>query len=359
MRIFVGLCAAMLAFMGDVSRAADISQDTVSGMEIISISGEIVAGDDVKFRRIALQLDDAVVALSSGGGALVPALEIGKAIRLKGYATLVANGSTCVSACALIWVAGSKRYLTKSSSIGFHASYRRVGNENQEVGVGNAIVGRYLTLLNLPEKAILFATVSGPESAMWLNPARPDESGIDFTVLDGRSESLSTPRLADTRSQNDEADENSTYWQVKPWIITRHANRCILRVEFDREGGVSNASALNVGYDSASHEGILLVTNEKYGSLVADRKYRIGISFVGGTAVDNGWGILSATGVAPGGNDKGYIFNLNPETLLNDLARNNGVRFMMNGRQIDMFPLDGSAAAVAALRRCDAARRAG
>ena len=53
----------------------------------IVISGEIVEGDAERFRREAARHDDAVVFLQGDGGALLDAIEIGEAIRLRGYRT--------------------------------------------------------------------------------------------------------------------------------------------------------------------------------------------------------------------------------------------------------------------------------
>jgi hypothetical protein len=72
------------------------------GIEFIGIQGPIVAGDDEKFSRLAVQYKKAVVAFDSDGGQLLPALEIGKEIHLRGYSTAVGDGKSCASACALI-----------------------------------------------------------------------------------------------------------------------------------------------------------------------------------------------------------------------------------------------------------------
>ena len=79
--------------------------------------------------------------LDSPGGSLVPAIAIGKLVRQKGYATVVLDQSTCNSACALIWLAGTPRYLEGAGNLGFHASYTEQGGRLVETGVGNASSG--------------------------------------------------------------------------------------------------------------------------------------------------------------------------------------------------------------------------
>ena len=118
--------------------------------------------------------------LESDGGALVPALEIGKMIRLTGYSTLVIRDASCTSSCALIWLAGSRRLKSPGGHVGFHASYLDKNGSKHETGVGNAMVGHYLSLLNLPQKAVVFATVAGPNEINWLTGANRTEAGIEF-----------------------------------------------------------------------------------------------------------------------------------------------------------------------------------
>ena len=71
-------CAAMVTI--PAANAAEIKAETVDGLKVISISGDIELGDDKKFNRIALGYDEAVVVLESKGGNLSAGLEIGKSI---------------------------------------------------------------------------------------------------------------------------------------------------------------------------------------------------------------------------------------------------------------------------------------
>lgn len=161
--------------------AAEISSEKLSsGNVVISIKGEIALGDDVRFRKLSLQNPNAIVRLNSNGGILVAALEIGQVIRIAGYDTAVIQTETCVSACALIWMAGKRRLL--GGAIGFHAAYRDDKGAPQESGAANALVGNYLTLLGFPSRAILFATAAPPDKVLWLTQANKDAAGIDFIV---------------------------------------------------------------------------------------------------------------------------------------------------------------------------------
>lgn len=185
--------AASLATISQSAAAAKIEHVSLGeGIELIAIEGTIATGDEEKFRRLSIQYDDAVVALSSEGGALLTAIEIGKMIRLKEFPTLVLENYECTSACALIWIAGSTRFLAPNGRVGFHASYRDEGGRKVETGAGNALVGRYLTLLNLPEKAVLFATAAPPNRILWLSSANARDAGIDFEIF-GEEEETPPP----------------------------------------------------------------------------------------------------------------------------------------------------------------------
>jgi len=88
--------------------------------------------------------------------------------------------STCTSACALIWLGGKHRYLAPGGHLGFHATHADQGGRLIETGVGNAMVGHYLSQLNLPEKAVVFATIASPYELNWLNAENSAEAGIAF-----------------------------------------------------------------------------------------------------------------------------------------------------------------------------------
>ena len=150
------------------------------GAEGIYVTGEILEPDQAAFEEIAARYPRAVVYLDSPGGSLLPAIEIGKLVRAKHYATVVLDEGTCNSACALIWVAGAPRYLEGAAHLGFHASYNEEGGALVETGVGNAIVGHYLSQLNLSEKAVIFATSASPYEINNLTSENTGDAEIDF-----------------------------------------------------------------------------------------------------------------------------------------------------------------------------------
>ncbi|MDR6831710.1 MULTISPECIES: hypothetical protein [unclassified Sphingopyxis] len=178
---------ALAALTSSSAIAAEFYHEVDSdGSALILIFGEIQTGDDSKFRELSVRFPEALVGLDSPGGAIVPALEIGRQIRLRGYSTAVTSSSKCTSACALIWLAGTPRFLDPGGSIGFHASYKDQGGQLVETGVGNALVGHYLSQLSLSERAVVFATSASPYEVRWLNNSNRLSSGIEFSVADAQ-----------------------------------------------------------------------------------------------------------------------------------------------------------------------------
>lgn len=164
--------------------AADFGREIgPDGIDLISVDGTFADGDDATFRRLAAESDRAVVVLNSGGGNLHSGLEIGKAIRLRGFATAVPPGALCASACALTWLAGSPRLLDAESKLGFHAAYRLVDGKASESGAANALVGAYLNQMGLSDRAIVYVTSAPPEGVEWLSQENADQVGIDYEAI--------------------------------------------------------------------------------------------------------------------------------------------------------------------------------
>lgn len=149
----------------------------------ITIEGEIKSGDDEKFRKIAAEYSDAIVLLNSDGGKISPAMDIGRTIKLREYKTVVYKDGRCTSACALIWVAGSSRSIFEGGEVGFHASYLDADGAKLQIGVGNALVGHYLSQLGFGEKAVIFATMAPPDKILWLSAKTASLSGIEFDAI--------------------------------------------------------------------------------------------------------------------------------------------------------------------------------
>src|SRR5262249_25625745 len=104
------------------AKAADIRVDNSRAGKppIVLISGEIELGDGEQFSSLVAGLQNAIVALESPGGNMLASVQIGMNIRDKRFTTVVPDQVICASGCALIWLAGVKRYVWSTAKIGFH-----------------------------------------------------------------------------------------------------------------------------------------------------------------------------------------------------------------------------------------------
>jgi membrane-bound ClpP family serine protease len=160
------LLAAVSIPAATVSRAASIAVDSyIFGGTRISFRGEIVRGDEQRFRAIASRISDddvVVVALASPGGDVDPAVAIGRMVRERGFMTMVWSSAGCASACTLIWLAGQPAVIEWGSRLGFHAPAYADG---QYAPDGAAFVARYLRQIGLTRAQIEFALAT-PQPAI-------------------------------------------------------------------------------------------------------------------------------------------------------------------------------------------------
>ncbi|MFZ4711841.1 MAG: hypothetical protein ACOYMH_18575, partial [Zwartia sp.] len=176
--------AVVMCLVFGSAQAAQITivRGAKGDIDIIKLQGEIKHGDQDKFRSLAMGSNRATVLLDSKGGRLVPALEIGKMIRLKAFATAVQDAS-CSSACSLIWLAGEPRYMNNFTSIGFHTAFSTDKNGvNTSRPIDGAIIGAYLTRLGFNEKVVTFVVSASPKEMHWLQKRTADRLGIAVNV---------------------------------------------------------------------------------------------------------------------------------------------------------------------------------
>ncbi|WP_292119491.1 hypothetical protein [Mesorhizobium sp.] len=191
-RLFWCFAATLLAGHANAAAIEKGPPQAAGSPDLITITGVIEPQDDLRFNQVAATTGNAIVVLNSEGGAVLPALEIGRSIRLKGFATAVASDTLCASACALTWLAGTPRLAGQSANIGFHASYVVKDGTPSETGVGNALIGAYLNQLGLSQDAIVFVTSAPPEGMAWLSGEKAGELGVQFATYQTQAGSPAT-----------------------------------------------------------------------------------------------------------------------------------------------------------------------
>ena len=199
-RLLSALALSASALLGLVpAEAATVRRSSIDGVPVILVAGTLAYGDEKQFAFVSRDMPKALVALDGPGGNLHAGLEIGRAIRMKGYVTLAPK--SCASACALAWLGGQKRAMFPGARVGFHAAYTDESGTLVPTSSGNALVGAYLNQLGLSSNAIIYVTSTSPESMAWLTTREARYRGIEVVDLqDARSASpdASLPRSPDT-----------------------------------------------------------------------------------------------------------------------------------------------------------------
>jgi hypothetical protein len=182
------------------ARAADISVHNARAgtPAVVSIAGEIDPDDGDRFSSLVTGLPSAIVGLASPGGNMLASLQIGEIIRKRRFATIVPDQMMCASGCALIWIAGVKRYVANTAKIGFHSAYDPVARAQS--GLGNQMISAYLAKLGLSYEAILYMTSASPTDMRWLHSDDARRLGIAADELGDIDTSTPPPvHAADAR----------------------------------------------------------------------------------------------------------------------------------------------------------------
>jgi len=179
----VNLILLILVLIGaKVAHGATITVESRSKGQSSSVlvDGKLEPRDGDQFRIKTGSLSNAIISFRSDGGSVVAGIQIGELIRLKGFTTSVSRDARCASACALAWLGGTKRLMSAESKVGFHAAYT---SDGRETGVGNALIGAYLTKIGLPYSAVVYITQAAPRSMTWLSATEAKKHGIDVELV--------------------------------------------------------------------------------------------------------------------------------------------------------------------------------
>jgi hypothetical protein len=181
MRICAYVIILIFQFNGPQQAAAaqiKIFPNSIGEFDKIIVSGEISEGDELTFYKVAEKSVKPIVYLTGPGGAVSPALEIGRYIFARGFPTIVEEGE-CASACALIWLAGGTRYVGENAKVGFHAVYTQESKRNLKVdSIGNALVGAYLNRIGLNADTVAYVTSAPPSEMRWISERDAKKIGL-------------------------------------------------------------------------------------------------------------------------------------------------------------------------------------
>jgi hypothetical protein len=119
MRLILAIAASLVGVV--VSRAAEfnLSGPFPSGQGLfynLTIQGPISAKDTIRFEKITDKIERAIVFLRSPGGSVRAGIAIGDIINKRKYGTVVERNRIYLSICAVIWLGGSGKYISKKGS---------------------------------------------------------------------------------------------------------------------------------------------------------------------------------------------------------------------------------------------------
>lgn len=120
-RLFTSLLALnMLLILADRGTSAEFL--VFPGSKTLAMLGVLQHQDVMEFERQLLKGIDEVI-LSSDGGSLDAAWEIGRLIEENGLSTKLADDTECASACAILFLHGAERSMHEGAKLGVHLPY--------------------------------------------------------------------------------------------------------------------------------------------------------------------------------------------------------------------------------------------
>lgn len=151
----------------------------------VSIQGPISPNDAIRFEKATDKIERAVVFLGSPGGSVRAGIAIGDIIRKKKYGTVVNRNRICLSICAVIWLGGDKKYISKTGQLGFHAAYYMDDEgKNMPSAMANAMIGAYLGKLGYSYDLAALVTSAPPDGMLWISANELRKMEVPFFVVE-------------------------------------------------------------------------------------------------------------------------------------------------------------------------------
>ncbi len=97
------------------------SANPTSNGNVIYLSGDIRNGDAQRLETLVKQTNLTTVYLSSNGGHALEGFRLGYTINRLGLQTIVADGDSCLSACAIAFLGGTAK--VQAGILGFHVAW--------------------------------------------------------------------------------------------------------------------------------------------------------------------------------------------------------------------------------------------
>jgi hypothetical protein len=139
---------------------------TSGGGKALVYNGMIEPGDFDLFLAALNTARANTVIIDSPGGDVREAIRIGLETHRRGLNTHLRSNHICASACALIFFAGQRKFLSRSASIGLHMARTREGDPSL---AGTSLIEGYLLAMGVPAGVLSRMYSYGPEEMLWLS----------------------------------------------------------------------------------------------------------------------------------------------------------------------------------------------
>lgn len=164
----------------------------VSAGDAVLLEGEIAGGDASRILKQIEELREPPTRaiLNSPGGSVQDALELGRALRLKGMVTEMREGDICYSACPYLLAAGVTRSVPDEAFVGVHQHY--FGESTilpafaavEDIQRGQGQVMRYLAQMGIDPLVMQHALVTPPDEIYVLLP----EELVEYKFIEAAAE---------------------------------------------------------------------------------------------------------------------------------------------------------------------------
>ncbi len=172
-------CIFMWAAIGAAVSATDpVAAATLTTLPTSQGTAVLLRGDITRNDASALDAflsasgDHKINALrlDSPGGNLIGSIHLARLVqRHPELSTMVVNGSTCASACFLVFAAGHKRFADYRSFVGIHSVDDKFGNVTDETKAATVAMARFSAELGVPTKITNLMLATPPDKIAWLS----------------------------------------------------------------------------------------------------------------------------------------------------------------------------------------------
>jgi hypothetical protein len=142
---------------------------------VLLVSGVIRPGAHQQFRTALSSGTPQLVVLDGPGGVLGEALLIAEEVRRRRLSTLVADNRRCASACAIVFLSGSTKYMGSDAAVGLHSASYADGRADPEA---TRLMAAYLSQVGVPSSTLRNMARTAPSDIRWLTADEQRAIGI-------------------------------------------------------------------------------------------------------------------------------------------------------------------------------------